>query len=103
MFGEDTLLPNFNSDYTDVTYAYAGGDGLGYLRYKTITFTISGISYTALDGMMWSEWVDSEYNTGGFSIQYSSVYLESMPIEDIDHNFILADDYIIADKDYYIM
>ncbi len=29
----------------------------------TITFIINGISYTALKGMTWGEWVDSPYNT----------------------------------------
>lgn len=33
MFSNTPLLPNFNSDYVDKTYAYAGGDGLGYLSY----------------------------------------------------------------------
>lgn len=30
-----------------------------------ITFTINGIEYQAEDGMTWSEWVNSEYNTIG--------------------------------------
>lgn len=33
---------------------------------QLITFTIEGTTYEALWGMSWSEWVESEYNTGGF-------------------------------------
>lgn len=32
-----------------------------------ITFTIAGTSYKALSGMTWGEWVESEYNTGGYN------------------------------------
>lgn len=31
-----------------------------------ITFTVSGTSYQAEEGMTWGDWVDSSYNTGGF-------------------------------------
>ncbi len=34
----------------------------------TITFTIDGTSYTAIDGMTWAEWVDSTYNTDGYAV-----------------------------------
>lgn len=34
----------------------------------TITFTIDDVSYQAEEGMTWSEWVDSEYNTVGAKI-----------------------------------
>lgn len=33
---------------------------------KTITFYIDDVIYTAVDGMTWREWVESDYNTGGF-------------------------------------
>lgn len=35
---------------------------------RVITFTIEGTTYYAEDGMTWGEWVESEYNTGGFYI-----------------------------------
>jgi hypothetical protein len=38
-----------------------------------ISFTIDGVSYQAEDGMTWGEWVNSDYNTGGWAIQ--STYL----------------------------
>ena len=40
----------------------------------TITFTIDGTSYTALEGMTWAEWCESEYNTGGFHSSHSTTY-----------------------------
>ena len=39
--------------------AESGGDNL-------ITFTIDGTTYKAEEGMTWGEWVESEYNTGGY-------------------------------------
>lgn len=33
-----------------------------------ITFTIDGTEYKALEGMTWGEWLESEYNTGGFYV-----------------------------------
>jgi len=36
-----------------------------------ITFTIAGTTYQAEEGMTWGEWVESEYNTGGY---YINVY-----------------------------
>lgn len=38
-----------------------------------ITFTISGIEYTAIEGMTWQEWCDSEYNTEGFWVFDNSI------------------------------
>ena len=33
-----------------------------------ISFTIDGTSYQAEDGMTWAQWVNSSYNTGGFTV-----------------------------------
>lgn len=41
-----------------------------------ITFTVSGTSYQAEEGMTWGEWVDSEYNTGGFIVKSSLISKE---------------------------
>ena len=37
---------------------------------KLISFTIDGVSYRAVEGMTWGEWVESSYNTGGFDVDY---------------------------------
>lgn len=36
---------------------------------KLISFTINGTSYQAEDGMTWSEWCDSDYNTIGATVE----------------------------------
>ena len=36
---------------------------------KLITFTIGGTTYQAIKGMTWAEWVNSDYNTIGATIQ----------------------------------
>lgn len=33
-----------------------------------ISFTIDGTSYQAEEGMTWAQWIDSDYNTGGFAV-----------------------------------
>ena len=35
---------------------------------QTISFTINGTTYQAESGMIWGDWVNSEYNTGSFGI-----------------------------------
>ncbi len=35
-----------------------------------ISFTIDGTTYQAESGMTWAEWVDSEYNTDGYLLDY---------------------------------
>lgn len=61
---------NYNSADGDFTVEF-GDIGLSYSTVepaKLITFTINGTSYTAEDGMTWTEWVNSDYNTSGFVI-----------------------------------
>ena len=38
---------------------------------STISFTIAGTTYYAGTNMTWADWVESEYNTGGYSNSYS--------------------------------
>ncbi len=41
---------------------------------KLISFTLSyGTEFRAEEGMTWQEWVNSEYNTENFSVQYGTV------------------------------
>lgn len=42
-----------------------------------ISFTIAGTSYQAEDGMTWSEWVASSYNTAGFVVKNGYTYQSS--------------------------
>ena len=39
-----------------------------------ITFTINGTEYQAEEGMTWTEWIESDYNPGDFSI-YGGLYV----------------------------
>lgn len=39
------------------------------------SFTINGVTYYAEDGMRWNEWVESQYNTGGYVVSYNVVGL----------------------------
>ena len=44
-----------------------------------LTFTVAGIEYQAEEGMTWEEFVNSEYNTGGFYISGGWIKKGSYP------------------------
>lgn len=67
---------------------------------KLITFTIAGTTYQAINGMTWGEWVNSEYNTGGFSISNNAVLKDGYMIQDSDYT--RGTDIIDPSKTYYI-
>lgn len=56
--------------YTGTSGTYENG-ALYVLENDLITFTIDGTEYQAESGMTWGEWVESDYNTGGYSIGYA--------------------------------
>ena len=43
-----------------------------------ITFTIAGTTYQAEEGMTWTEWVNSDYNTYDFMIDNSNYYIYTL-------------------------
>ena len=46
------------------------------LNKRFIEFTIDGVWYAAEEGMTWSEWVNSDYNTGGFLVTGNDLVLK---------------------------
>lgn len=68
-----------------------------------IAFTIDGTSYQAEEGMTWQQWVDSNYNTGGFYIDSEGIAARSIHIVDSSGiNFIDPQDAIIANYSYRV-
>ena len=72
---------------------------------KKISFTIAGTSYQAEEGMTWSEWVASSYNTGGFINGTTSAGGVYLPSEDeyvytSNWSFVNKNDVIIAGHGY---
>ena len=77
--------PMFHFDGTNLTAwdswnaSQSGGGGVGISSVEieevvaTINFTISSTSYTADDGMTWTEWVASAYNTDSWYIVSNQV------------------------------
>lgn len=56
---------NVKSSGAEVLPVYTGA--YKKLNVSLITFTIDETSYSAEEGMTWKQWVNSSYNTGGFS------------------------------------
>ena len=79
-----------------------------YVEPALIAFTISGIDYQAEEGMTWSEWVESSYNTGSnlFYKSGSTAYIKDMMYEwcvCYDSAKVVATDVIIAGAAYDLM
>nr|DAR08742.1 MAG TPA: hypothetical protein [Caudoviricetes sp.] len=58
--GSYAVRPAFQIDLSKIEWSPVGGVTL-------INFTIAGAAYQAEEGMTWAQWVNSSYNTGGFS------------------------------------
>ena len=79
-----------------------------YVEPTLITFTISNDTYQAEEGMTWSEWVASSYNTGSnlFYKSGSTAYIKDMMYEwcvCYDSAKVVATDVIIAGAAYDLM
>ena len=44
---------------------------------NTLTFKVNGNAYEFVEGMTWGEWVDSRYNTAGYSVLNNNIYTSS--------------------------
>lgn len=87
---------NYLEKISDGVYRMVGSSS--NTRVETIAFTVDGIAYQAEDGMSWSEWVHSSYNTNGFQIvdhyvtasnPNQGVYTPS-GLESLDEDYIYA-------------
>lgn len=60
--GEALADGEFSVEFDDINFNYSSADN------DEITFTLLGNTYTAIENMTWSTWVDSKYNTADFSL-----------------------------------
>ncbi len=70
---------------------------------ELISFTIEGTSYQAEDGMTWKEWVDSNYNTGGYTYSGNEVACPEGGynyLAESNDYFVDLNDIIIANTEY---
>ena len=78
---------------------------------STISFTIDGTVYNAEEGMLWNEWVDSIYNTGGFNIKWHELMDYNIIVNTSanaianfgDHEPLNASTAIISGYDYQLI
>ena len=71
----------FNVEFGNISLEYGTVDN----EPGIISFTIGGMTYQAIDGMTWREWIDSDYN-----VQESYVYSK----------FMVDDEYVYRISDY---
>lgn len=99
--GVDINVPAPVLTYYDGSVTISGGATL-------ISFTIDGDHYEAEDGMTWTEWLDSSYNTNGFETATFSGVLTVLVSGTINSGygvayngaFVPVTDVIVADRAY---
>lgn len=69
---------------------------------SVISFTVEDTSYTAINGMTWEDWINSEYNINGFDVDdFGCVSSDSgRPVIRNTGQFCLSSDKIIANYNY---
>ena len=95
-----------NGTWDIISMKNGGQLGIEKMPKLMISFTIAGTTYQAEDGMTWGDWVESEYNTGGYRYSSSS----SSWIGDSTNSgilcgaagSILTNNMIVANGSYYI-
>ena len=80
-----------------------GNEGSTEEELKEITFTIEGVEYKAIDGWLWSIWVESKYNTANAYInsEFGSIIINGREILDKFHT-IEGEEYIEANGVYIL-
>lgn len=69
---------------------------------KLISFKISGANkYQAEEGMTWSEWVASDYNTYGFTVSGSYIMRDTFTVVNTDYTPVNTTDVITDGGVYY--
>lgn len=65
-----------------------------------ITFTFYGSTYKAVKGMTWGEWVESEYNTDGWTLDGDYVSMGDGYVIDSTGNLVTSTTVIVDGNDY---
>lgn len=86
----------FNVEFGKLEFYYSTVDGVS----KLISFTISGVTYQAEEGMTWKSWIDSDYNVDGYYIdEYSKItvgdgeYVMYVDTSNVDTFSVIEDSY----------
>ena len=89
----------FSEDWTSFTTE----DGVVYTAQTAnlITFTIDGTEYQAEEGMKWFDWIDTEYNTAGFTTTSYGGYVYNADSQKLKGSFdVFSSETIHADTQY---
>lgn len=70
---------------------------------NTISFTIAGATYQAEEGMTWSEWVNSAYNTDGFRNEGQKIVNSSFTRAVTYNNVYVSNNDVIIDSGVYTL
>lgn len=74
------------------------------LNISLISFTVDSKSYSAEEGMTWNEWVNSEYNTGGYKVSTNTIVNSSgSSVVNSSNIAVYYTDKIVANATYNIL
>ena len=68
---------------------------------EVITFEIGEVTYEALAGMTWEQWVNSEYNVDEYTINDNHIWPEPMVAVAYESLLVNKDDEIVNNRVYY--
>lgn len=90
----------------DATWDVTGSEGIpkGWtvVNDGDITFTVNGTRYYAEEGMTWEEWINSEYNTDGFTAEGNIVNYGTSILTD-NYRMLMKTELIINEHAYILM
>ena len=93
------VLDSDSYTYTDGVFTVEEVSGnVEVVKFLGISFSIDGVVYRADEGMTLEEWVESEYNTGGFASTGSTVCTSANKAV----NVYLIDEVIEAGAEYFM-
>ena len=98
VFRDATATNRNNEDITTIFYKWLTANAT---KQGQITFTIDGTTYQADDGMSWRQWIESDYNTGGYGYYIlSDVVLKGSYTVATNDGTVKTGNIIIAGYDY---
>ena len=101
----DTLTITATDDRTKEFVIFVDGVEIATVANENaaFAFTIDGTTYYAKSGMTWGEWIESEYNTGGFVVSGTRIWDAVGYIETQGGMEVKPIDTVIADVTYSIV
>lgn len=95
-----SLAPELTAQDTLIADIMAALEGKMVPSFKAICFSINGTYYPAEEGMTWAEWVESDYNTGGYYEEGTNIYHSAKAYVTYNGLLVVASESIVPNGAY---